>query len=202
MATRSTEASPAADVRGSTDLRLLAFSQECALGRSVALITVAMSGAFPLAGGRASGAALMEAVSMVAVAGDIGNHMHQPVELIENLRMEKNTMLHRISYFAQLERKNLARFAVPVLFALSFGCSFAPMFAQQPRQRTFASAEDASRALFDAMQLQDEGAPLSILGTDGKEILSTGDATEDSDTRAGFIVKYQQMHRFVTEPTA
>jgi hypothetical protein len=142
----------------------------------------------------------MQAVSMVAVAGDIGNHMHQPVELIENLGTEKNTMLHRISYFAHLERKNLVRFAVPVLFALSLGCSFAPMFAQQLGQRTFASAEDASRALFDALQLQNEQAPLSILGPAGKEILSSGDATEDSDARAGFIVKYQEMHRFVTEP--
>src|SRR5260370_4075452 len=34
----------------------------------------------------------------------------------------------------------------------------------------------------------------------GKEILSSGDPTEDSDARAGFVVKYQEMHRFVTEP--
>jgi hypothetical protein len=114
--------------------------------------------------------------------------------------MEKNTMLHRISYFAQLERKTFVRFAVSVLFALSLGCSSAPTFAQEPGQRTFASAEDASRALFDAMQLQDEQAPLSILGRAGKEVISSGDPTEDSDARAGFIVKYQEMHRFVTEP--
>jgi len=74
------------------------------------------------------------------------------------------------------------------------------MFAQEPGQRTFASAEEASRALFDAMHAQDEQAPLSILGPAGKEVLSSGDPTEDSDARAGFIVKYQEMHRFVTEP--
>src|SRR4029077_5185705 len=62
------------------------------------------------------------------------------------------------------------------------------------------SAEDANRALFDAMHLQDEQAPLSILGPAGKAVLSTGDPTEDSDARAGFIVKYHEMHRFVTEP--
>jgi len=54
-------------------------------------------------------------------------------------------------------------------------------------------------ALFDAMHLQDEQAPLSILGC-RKEVLSTGDPTEDSDARAGFIVKYEEMHRFVIEP--
>jgi len=114
--------------------------------------------------------------------------------------MEKNIMLHRISNLARLERKPLVRFAASVLFALSLGCSPAPMFAQEARQRTFASAEDASRALFDAMHLKDEEAPLSILGQAGKEILSSGDPTEDSDARAGFVVKYQEMHRFVTEP--
>src|SRR5260370_35490681 len=70
-ATRSTETDLAAEVRGSMVLRLLTFSQERALGRSVALITVAMSEAFPPAGGRA-----LEVVSMAAV-GDIGDRMYQ-----------------------------------------------------------------------------------------------------------------------------
>ena len=108
-------------------------------------------------------------------------------------------MLHRISFFVQLECKSFVRFAVSVLFALSLGCVSAPMFAQEPGQRTFASAEDASRALFDAMQAQDEQAALSILGRAGKDVLSSGDPVEDLDTRTGFVVKYQEMHRFVTE---
>src|SRR6266436_5706658 len=109
-------------------------------------------------------------------------------------------MLHRISIFAQLECKGFVRFAVSVLLALSLGCSFAPTFAQQPGQRTFASAEEAASALFAAMQVQDEQFPLSILGPAGKDVISSGDPVEDSDTRAGFVVKYQEMHRFVTEP--
>src|SRR6267143_1596399 len=113
--------------------------------------------------------------------------------------MERNTMLHRISFFVQLECKSFVRFAVSVLFALSLGCVSAPMFAQEPGQRTFASAEDASRALFDAMQAQDEQAALSILGPAGKDVLSSGDPVEDLDARTGFVVKYQEMHRFVTE---
>ncbi len=108
-------------------------------------------------------------------------------------------MLHRISFFVQLECKSFVRFVVSVLFALSLGCVSAPMFAQEPGQRTFASAEDASRALFDAMQAQDEQAALSILGPAGKDVLSSGDPVEDLDARTGFVVKYQEMHRFVTE---
>src|SRR6266849_9560656 len=104
-----------------------------------------------------------------------------------------------ISDFVLLECQGFVRFAVSILFALSLGCSFAPLFAQEPGHRTFASAEDASRALFDAMQAQDEQAPLSILGPAGKDVLSSGDSEEDLDARVSFVVKYQEMHRFITE---
>jgi hypothetical protein len=137
---------------------------------------------------------------MAAVVDDITDRMYPQVERSENSRMERNTMLHRISIFAQLEWKCFVRFAVSALFALSLACSSVPIFAQEPGQRTFASAEDAGSALFAAMQAQDEQSPLSILGPAGKDVISSGDAMEDSDARAGFVVKYQEMHRFVTEP--
>ena len=108
-------------------------------------------------------------------------------------------MLRRISSFVQLECKNFVRFAISLLFALSLGCSSAPIFAQGPGQRTFASVDDASHALFAAMQAQDEQAPLRVLGPAGKDVLSSGDPQEDLDARTGFVVKYQEMHRFVTE---
>src|SRR5258708_5798148 len=108
-------------------------------------------------------------------------------------------MLHKISIFVQFECKSFVRFAVSVLFALTLACSSAPIFAQEAGQRTFAYAEDASRALYDAMQAEDEQAPLSILGPAGKDVLSSGDPEEDLDARVSFVVKYQEMHRFVTE---
>jgi len=113
--------------------------------------------------------------------------------------MEKNTMLHRISFIVQLECKSFVPFAVSVLFALFLGCSSAPVFAQETGQRAFASADDASRAFFAAMEAQDEEAQLSILGPAGRDVLSSGDPQEDLDARVSFVVKYQEMHRFVTE---
>jgi Protein of unknown function (DUF2950) len=108
-------------------------------------------------------------------------------------------MLQRMSIFLQSGCKSFARFAVPVLFILSLVCSSAPVFARVPEQRTFASVEDASQAFFEAMKTQDEQAQLSILGPDGNDVLSSGDPEEDSDSRVSFIMKYQEMHRFVTE---
>jgi hypothetical protein len=114
--------------------------------------------------------------------------------------MEKNIMLQRISYFLQGECKRSARFAAATLLTLSLGGSVAPAFAQQPGQQTFASPQDAASALFAAMESQDEQSPMRVLGPAAKEVLSSGDPTQDSDARAGFVVRYQAMHRFVTEP--
>jgi len=136
---------------------------------------------------------------MAVVADTIGDGMNQRLEHVEIRRMERNTMLPRISILFQPECTRFVRLAVAALFAITLGCSSAPIFAQEAGQQTFASAEDASRALFDAMQAQDEQAPLRILGQAGKDILSSGDPAEDSDARVGFVVKYQEMHRFVRE---
>ena len=108
-------------------------------------------------------------------------------------------MLHPISIFFQASRKYFVRFAVSVLFALTLLCSSVPTFAQEPGQRTFVSAEDAGHAFFAAMQAQDDQSALSILGPDGKDVLSSGDSAEDANARVGFVVKYREMHRFVTE---
>src|SRR5580692_7709166 len=85
---------------------------------------------------------------------------------------------------------NLAGVAI-----LATGCSAIPSAAQQPGQKTFSSAEDASHALVTAAQSNDEKAMLDILGAEGKQIVSSGDDAEDAQTRANFVQKYQEMHR-------
>lgn len=72
--------------------------------------------------------------------------------------------------------------------------------AQQAGQKTFSSAEEACQALVTAAQNNDQNALLEILGPDAKQIVSSGDETEDADNRANFVQRYQQMHRLVKEP--
>jgi hypothetical protein len=71
--------------------------------------------------------------------------------------------------------------------------------AQQPGQKTFSSAEEACSAFVASAQSNDEKAMLDILGADGKQIVSSGDATEDAESRANFVKRYQEMHRLVKE---
>jgi hypothetical protein len=109
-------------------------------------------------------------------------------------------MLRNISILDQVEWKKFIRFAAIVPLALSFGAPLAPTFAQQPGQQTFASIADAGRALYVAMQSPDDHALLGILGPAGNDIVSSGDPIEDLDARTNFTTKYDEMHRFVTEP--
>jgi hypothetical protein len=71
--------------------------------------------------------------------------------------------------------------------------------AQQPNQRVFHSPEEASAALFAAAQQNDSRALLEILGTAGKDIVSSGDPVEDLKNRDAFVAKYRQMHRLGKE---
>jgi hypothetical protein len=101
-------------------------------------------------------------------------------------------------YTANLPKSDLARVAAIAAFlTLCFPLS---LVAQQPGQKTFSSAEDASKALVTAAQNNDEKAMLEILGPEGRHIVSSGDDAEDSESRANFVQKYQQMHRLVKEP--
>ncbi len=98
----------------------------------------------------------------------------------------------------KLHRANLPKLAA---FAILFmGCTCLRSMAQQPGQRTFSSAEEASRALVTAVQSDDEKALLDLLGPDAKEIISSGDEAEDAHSRANFVQKYREMHRLVNEP--
>jgi hypothetical protein len=80
------------------------------------------------------------------------------------------------------------------------GCIAARSTAQQPGQKTFSSADDAATALVSSMKNNDEKAMLEILGPDGKQVVSSGDDTEDAQSRANFVERYQEMHRLVKEP--
>src|SRR6266404_5684193 len=116
-------------------------------------------------------------------------------EIRNNFRMEGNTMLQNISVSVKPGRKKFIRLAALVLSALFCGASFAPTFAQQQGQQTFASLEDAGQSLFSAMQAPDDSSLLMILGPVAKDIISSGDAAEDLDARTSFYTKYEEMHR-------
>jgi hypothetical protein len=84
-------------------------------------------------------------------------------------------------------------------FALLVLAASAPASsAEQSKQKTYPSAEEATGALFLAVQAGDEKAVSEILGGE-KEIFSVGDKGQDELDRQQFLEKYQQMHRLAPE---
>jgi len=67
-------------------------------------------------------------------------------------------------------------------------------------QQTFRSPSEAAEALVAAVEKNDQQALRQILGSDSQSILESGDETEDRESRATFLRKYREMHRFVGEP--
>lgn len=87
--------------------------------------------------------------------------------------------------------------AIAVLVAASFA---AGSRAQQKGQKTFATPEEATKALLTAAQNDDQKALLELFGPDGKQIVSSGDEAEDARVRSNFVKRYEEMNRLVKEP--
>ena len=71
--------------------------------------------------------------------------------------------------------------------------------AQQAPQPTFSSAAEATQSLFQAVQSNNEETIAHILGA-STDLTSSRDPGQDKVDRELFVQKYQEMHRFVTEP--
>lgn len=89
---------------------------------------------------------------------------------------------------------------IAALATLLFAWFAVDSAAQQKGQKTFSSPEEASTAVVAAVRNNDEKAILEILGPDARQIVSSGDPTEDAESHATFVRKYEEMHRFLEEP--
>jgi hypothetical protein len=97
---------------------------------------------------------------------------------------------------------------------LSFFCSVAvatliivlsvPLqgYAAQARERFFASPEEAVKALVDALKADNMGELKAIFGPAGKEVLSSGDATEDRAGRERFLKAYETKNALIQDGDA
>jgi len=97
---------------------------------------------------------------------------------------------------------------------LSFFCSVAvatliivlsvPLqgYAAQARERVFASAEEAVKALVDALKADNMEELSAIFGSAGKEVLSSGDAIEDRAGRERFLKAYETKNALIQDGDA
>jgi hypothetical protein len=75
-------------------------------------------------------------------------------------------------------------------------------YAAQARQKTFASPEEAVKALIDAAKAGNQEELNAIFGPAAKELLSSGDAIEDKATRERFVKAYDAKNALIRDGDA
>jgi hypothetical protein len=71
--------------------------------------------------------------------------------------------------------------------------------AAAAQQKTFASAEEAVKALIAAAKSNDDKEMLAIFGPGAKELIFSGDAVADKQRRARFLKAYDEKNRVVQQ---
>jgi hypothetical protein len=74
--------------------------------------------------------------------------------------------------------------------------------SNKPSYRQFASPDDAGSGLQEAVKSGDLNAVLAIFGPGSKEVISSGNASEDKTVAAAFVAAYGVMHRWRKMPDA
>jgi hypothetical protein len=77
---------------------------------------------------------------------------------------------------------------------LSEGCKKSAQASARPT--TFASQDEAGKAVYEAARAGDTSTLLLLFGTDAKDLLFSGDAVQDKAARDKFVARYEQMHRW------
>ena len=93
--------------------------------------------------------------------------------------------------------RTLLRTAAAGAFAVLFAAS---LRAQSAAPKNFDSPKAAADAALKAAEADDVPALLTIFGADAKEILSSGDAVEDKNTRAKYAEKAHEKMDVVPDP--
>jgi hypothetical protein len=87
------------------------------------------------------------------------------------------------------------RLAIAIVATLLMGAAGSQAFAASPHQRTFASPGEAVQALVEAVKAGDMEALASILGPEGRDLISSGDAVADKQDRARFVRSYEESNK-------
>ena len=75
-------------------------------------------------------------------------------------------------------------------------------YAAPAKQKTFASAEEAVKALIDAAKAGNQEELMAIFGPAAKDVLSSGDAVEDRTVRERFVKAYESKNALVQDGDA
>ena len=102
---------------------------------------------------------------------------------------------------AKIRLRAISRLGLLVIAALvmAVAACASSASAAPAAQKTFASPEDAVKALVDAARNSDITELLALLGPAGKDLLFSGDPIADRELLLRFVQEYDTAHRLTTE---
>jgi len=92
----------------------------------------------------------------------------------------------------------MKKIACAVLLAILAASASSSWSAES--QKTFSTPKDALAAVVQACADNDTNALLSVFGAEGKDIVESGDPSDDKDRRAEFVVLTKQKTKFIQDP--
>jgi len=93
--------------------------------------------------------------------------------------------------------RTLLMAATGLLFLLAL-CS-AIVSAQEPGEKTFATPQEAGKALHEAVKANDSPAILAVLGQSASSVIASGDEVQDKNNAEMFLRRFEQMNRWAPE---
>lgn len=99
----------------------------------------------------------------------------------------------------KMSRLQGLRVTVCAIFLTIFGLGGISHAAAAAQQKTFASAEEAVKALIAAAKSNDDKEMLAIFGVGSKQLIFSGDAVADQQRRARFLKAYDEKNRLVQQ---
>jgi Protein of unknown function (DUF2950) len=95
-----------------------------------------------------------------------------------------------------MKRRALLTMAVGLMLA----CTLTPLgFTQEPGEKTFATPQEAGKALYSTVKADDKTAILAVLGPSASSIIASGDEVQDKNNAANFLRRFEQMNRWAEE---
>jgi hypothetical protein len=97
---------------------------------------------------------------------------------------------------------HLERYALSLLavLALLHAASYTSYSSSAELQMTFANPKEGVKAVIAACKTNDQDTLLKIFGPDGKDIVVSGDPTDDADRRAAFVKLTGEKYKLVQNP--
>ena len=88
---------------------------------------------------------------------------------------------------------------VLLIFMVVISIPVLPISAQEVKQKTFGSPEEAMKALAETAKTGDTKGMMAILGPEGEDIIDSGDEAADKNALERFVKAYQERVDFVRE---